>query len=637
MKTPLSILQTYWKHVAFRPMQEEIIQSVLEAKDTLVVLPTGGGKSLCYQIPTLVQGGKCLVVSPLIALMKDQVARLEQLGISAVALHAGLSKQETQDALYALESDNIRFIYLSPERLNSSFVTDHIQAWDIRLLAVDEAHCISQWGYDFRPAYLEIATIRAYLPTVPVIALTGSATKLVLQDIEDKLKMNKPSSYFQSFERPNISLSVNNAPVKINRLIEIITKISDTTIVYCNNRKRCQEISETINARGFQSTYYHAGLNYSDKEFRMQRWMQGEVPIMVCTNAFGMGIDKANVRLVIHFDTPDTPESFYQEIGRAGRDGEKAWHVLLFHEHDLENLKQHIALKYPSTETIRAIYKGLCEYLQIPIGYGELESFPFQLGDFANKFSFAVFEVLGTLKILEQHKILYLTDAFHKPSKVLVTANKGAIHQLEKELPDLDEVLKIVLRTYPGIMQIETAINEFNMAQTIGVGQDYIVEMLQKLHLHGYISYTERNSQPELVMLQERMPEKLLPLNTALLKELKSRYEKRVLFMLSYCQNSSRCRSRYLLSYFEEYKEEDCGKCDRCLMKNKKNQIQKFDQYKTVILQAIHKNGSINPEEFANSFPLHEREPIMKTVRILMDEQILLLNTNGCLIRYAQN
>lgn len=636
MKTAHSILEHYWHFTSFRNEQEAIIHAVAQGHDTVVIMPTGGGKSLCYQIPTLMSAGNCIVITPLVALMKDQVQALKQRGIPAVAIHAGLSKASLEQVYEEAANDQYRFIYVSPERLQSELIQQYVGDWNITLLAVDEAHCISQWGYDFRPAYLTIATIRNFLPPkVPVIALTGSATKIVQQDIEERLGMKHAKRFLHSFERSNISLSVNHTPVKINRLLEIVEKINSSTLIYCNTRRRCQEISETLQARGYSSTYYHAGLSAEEKDQRMQAWLSSKVPIMVCTNAFGMGIDKPDVRLVVHVDVPDSPESFYQEIGRAGRDGQKSWHVLLFHERDLENLKHNIDLKYPDIPTIKSIYKSLCEYLQIAIGDGNMIAYEFQLGEFAANFKYPVFEVLGALKILEQHNMLFLSDAFHRPSRVEVTASREAVHLLERDLPALDEMLKFLLRTYPGIMQFDTTIDEFTLARSMEVGHDYIIHQLRELSYHGFIAYQERSNQPQITLLHDRVPEDLLQLNVGLLKELKKRYEQRVLFMISYCQNNQRCRKRYLLSYFEEFKDEDCGTCDRCILKNKKNQLQKFEHYKTVILQSLKKEGFLAPEEFAKRFPAHEREPLMKTARILLDEQYLMLNKQGHFIRYA--
>lgn len=636
MKTAHSILEHYWHFTSFRNEQEAIIHAVAQGHDTVVIMPTGGGKSLCYQIPTLMSEGNCIVITPLVALMKDQVQALKQRGIPAVAIHAGLSKASVEQVYEEAANDQYRFIYVSPERLQSELIQQYVGDWNITLLAVDEAHCISQWGYDFRPAYLTIATIRNFLPPdVPVIALTGSATKIVQQDIEERLGMKHAKRFLHSFERSNISLSVNHTPVKINRLLEIVEKINGSTLIYCNTRRRCQEISETLQARGCSSTYYHAGLSAEEKDQRMQAWLSSNVPIMVCTNAFGMGIDKPDVRLVVHVDVPDSPESFYQEIGRAGRDGQKSWHVLLFHERHLDNLKHNIDLKYPDIPTIKSIYKSLCEYLQIAIGDGNMIAYEFQLGEFAANFKYPVFEVLGALKILEQHNMLFLSDAFHRPSRVEVTASREAVHLLERDLPALDEMLKLLLRTYPGIMQFETTIDEFTLARSMEVGHDYIIHQLRELSYHGFIAYQERSNQPQITLLHDRVPEDLLQLNVGLLKELKKRYEQRVLFMISYCQNNQRCRTRYLLSYFEEFKDGDCGTCDRCILKNKKNKLQKFEHYKTVILQSLKKEGFLAPEEFAKRFPAHEREPLMKTARILLDEQYLMLNKQGHFIRYA--
>lgn len=623
------ILKQYWGYTTFRPKQEDIIQHLLQGKDALAILPTGGGKSLCYQVPAMMKDGTCLVISPLVALMKDQTAGLMEKGISAVAFYSGLTGEALQDALEAMVRGAYKFVYVSPERIKSESFLDALSRTDISFVAVDEAHCISQWGYDFRPAYLQLAALRDLFPTIPFLALTASATPIVQQDIQEKLLLRNRDIFFTSFERKNISFSVFREDIKVNKILEILSKVSGSTLLYCSNRKHTQDLAETLTAHGFQASYYHAGLSAAEKDKRQDLWLRNQIRILACTNAFGMGIDKPDVRLVIHFDIPTSPESFYQEAGRAGRDGNRSYHVLLYRDQELEYLKRSSALRYPDTATLRLIYHDLCCYLEVGIGYGENEWFAFDPVDFCRKFKHDMIVVMSTIRILEQHQLWQLNEAMYAPSKVMVTSTREEMNDLERSQPTLDEVLKQLLRTYSGIHLHATAINEFEIARRMEVGRDYVIHILQQLNAQGYIEYDEQSDQPKIFFLANRISSSQLSLNTSLIAQLKGWYEKRVLYMISLASNTKRCRSRYLIAYFEEHLEEDCGICDICLKKKKKSFSERFEQMKKTILHALETTGTVNMDQLQSAFNTNDREILVQCLRLMQDEKLILMNPKG--------
>ncbi|HWC52926.1 MAG TPA: ATP-dependent DNA helicase RecQ, partial [Chitinophagaceae bacterium] len=416
------ILKQYWGFDSFRPLQKEIIESILEGKDTLALMPTGGGKSLCYQIPALAKEGMCLVISPLIALMKDQVENIRKKGITAFAIYSGMSRKEIMNTLKVATNSNCKFLYVSPERLETALFKEYLPGMDINLIAVDEAHCISQWGYDFRPPYLRIAALREELPDIPVLALTASATPEVQEDICEKLKFKNQNIFRQSFERPNLSYSVFEVDSKINKIIEILKKVPGSAIVYCKSRKRTKEISELLHLQNISSDYYHAGLAQEDRNRKQEEWIQNKTRVIVCTNAFGMGIDKPDVRTVIHADVPDCLENYYQEAGRAGRDGKKSFAVLLYDEKDLHELEELTTQRFPPLSEIRNVYQAVSNYLQIPSDSGQGESYDFDIADFIKKFKLNSHTVLFSLKALEQEGWLAFNEQVFIPSAVQFTA-----------------------------------------------------------------------------------------------------------------------------------------------------------------------------------------------------------------------
>lgn len=632
MDTPLQILQQYWHYNEFRSGQLDIIQHILEGKDTLGILPTGGGKSICYQVPGMVLSGVTIVISPLIALMKDQSFGLSKRGITAEVVFSGQNREEVEEIYRKVARGKLKFLFVSPERIQSSLFLEYLHDWNISLLAVDEAHCISQWGYDFRPPYLQIAKLRPLLDNVPIIALTASATPFVQHDIIEKLQFKSYKKFFTSFVRNNISFSAFRVENKIVKTIDILQKVNGTAIVYCKNRRRTKDLAETLQAHGFSADYYHAGLTQEIRSRKQDEWLQNKTRIIVCTNAFGMGIDKPDVRLVIHYDVADIPEAYYQEAGRAGRDGLKSYAVILFQEKDLEDLNTGIALKYPNLNTIRRIYNLLNQYLQIPFGGGNEAIIDFEISDFCLKYQLNVIEALSTIKLLEMQNFWMLSESVFLPSRVNVIADKTMIQELEHYHPELDEILKCLLRMYGGIINHYTPINEFLMAQKLSVAKDYIQAQLTELHNHKFIDYIKVKDDPQLFYQHDRVPESQLFPNMNEIDVLKKKYQERVDFMINFVEQKTSCRSIKLISYFGENLMQKCGQCDICLLEKKKKQPLEFDTLKNTILHEISLKGSVNIKSFCRNYSSLRQDEVMNIIRFLLDEKIVRLNLDGELI-----
>jgi len=458
--TPQHILKKYWGHDTFRTLQESIINVILEGNDVLAILPTGGGKSICFQVPTMMKDGCCLVVTPLIALMEDQVQQLQKKDIAAAAITAGMSNQETELILRECIDGSLKFLYVSPERLETKMFLNVTSEMPISLIAVDEAHCVSQWGYDFRPAYLNIAKIRTHFRNAPIIALTASATEEVKNDIIEKLMMVKGRTFMSSFSRPNLAYAAEKCTDKTNRLIEVLKKVKGTGIVYCKSRKRTNEISDLIKNHGIESNFYHAGLDRDTRKLRQEEWINGTTKVMVCTNAFGMGIDKGDVRLVIHADMPDCLENYYQEAGRAGRDGKKSYALLLYNNQDIEELKKLPDIRFPTINTIRKVYQSLANYFQIPNSFGGEQYYDFDMDDFMQKFNLKANEVIYSLQALKNERIISYQEQVYKPSFAQFTSSRTDIEEFEINNPNSELVIKALLRTYSGIIDMPVRINE---------------------------------------------------------------------------------------------------------------------------------------------------------------------------------
>ena len=569
-QAPLAVLKQYWGYETFRPLQEDIIHSVLKGKDTLALLPTGGGKSICYQIPALCKSGLCLVVSPLIALMKDQVEQLRRRGITAFAIYSGMSRKEVIHILRTASESNCKFLYVSPERLETQLFLDYLPNLMINLVAVDEAHCISQWGYDFRPPYLRIAQLREFLDEVPVLALTASATPRVQEDIMKQLAFEQPAVFRQSFERPNLSYSLFDTDAPINRIIDILQKVPGSSLVYCRSRKRCKEISGLLQLQGIMADFYHAGLSAEERSLKQESWIQNKIQTMVCTNAFGMGIDKPDVRVVIHADVPECLENFYQEAGRAGRDGKKAYSVLLYNQRSLQELAELPTIRFPEIKEIRETYQSIMNFLQLPAYSGAGEYFPFDLGDFIRKFKVPMPLLLATLKTLEQEALLSFNEQVFLPARVQFICNKELLYEFERLHPSLEPLIKLLLRTYEGIFDNLVSVYESSLAFHLRLKKEDVLQQFATLHAYRIIEYQPQLDSPQIFFLRDRVPTEILSINKAYLEERKKVFTERIESFLHFITNTGDCRSQLIAAYFGDTQVPACGICDNCLQKKKK-------------------------------------------------------------------
>ncbi len=579
MPSPLSILQQYWQYESFRPQQAEIIQSVLHGKDTLAIMPTGGGKSICYQVPALLLDGICLVISPLIALMKDQVDNLQKRGIPAAAIHSGLTYYEINTILQDTVNGNYKFLYVSPERLQTEVFTAFVTDMSVNIIAVDEAHCISQWGYDFRPSYLRITSLRNILPNVPILAVTASATAAVEADIIDKLNFENFNVIRQSFERANLSFSVFKTDSKINKLAEILNNVQGSSIVYCRNRKTTKQVSELLALQNITADFYHAGLTQEQRVSKQEAWIKNSTRVIVCTNAFGLGIDKPDVRTVIHYDVPDCLENYYQEAGRAGRDGKKAYAVLLYHSEDAAWLQAQPDVRFPSIYNIRKVYQALADFLQIPVGIGEGNYYDFDLGEFARNFQLDIHLVINSLKVLEQEGHLAFNESIFLPAQANFTAPKMVLNDFELSHPALEPVMKCLLRTYEGIYDNRVSINEKLIAKLTRRNLEKVRDDLQQLKSLGIIDYLPHKETPQINFILNRAPAEFLYIDNATYQQRKAEFELRVEAMLKFMHLTG-CRSKYIATYFGDASAKDCGICDNCLQQ--KNKGTKKDEFKEI-------------------------------------------------------
>lgn len=562
------ILKNYWGFDNFRPLQQEIIESVLSGKDTLALMPTGGGKSLCYQVPALAREGMCLVITPLIALMKDQVENLRKKNITAYSVYSGMSRKEVLNVLKVVTESNCKFLYVSPERLETKLFKEYLPGMGINLVAVDEAHCISQWGYDFRPSYIRIAALREELPGIPVLALTASATPDVQQDICDKLSLSFiPASwqiFRQSFERPNLSYSAFRVDSKTNKILDVLNKVAGTAIIYCRSRKRTKEISDLLQLQGIAADYYHAGLVQDDRNLKQTRWIENKTRVIVCTNAFGMGIDKPDVRVVIHADLPECLENYYQEAGRAGRDGKTAYAVLLYDPHALQELETSSSIRFPSQEEVRKVYEAISNYLQVPVGGGANEYFDFDIADFLRKFKLDSHTTLYSLKTLEQEGWLAFNDQVFMSSTIRFTTDKVYLHQFERTNPAKELLLKTLLRSYEGIFDQSVFISEWMLAGLLKTSGEEIRKDLAELDRAGIIDYQPQKNSPQVLLLRNRYRTQEITIDMVAYNQRKERFQKRVSEMIRYVKEEVECRSRIIGSYFGDKEIPACGICDNC-------------------------------------------------------------------------
>lgn len=569
---PQAILQKYWGYPTFRPLQQEIIEYVVAGHDTLALLPTGGGKSICFQVPALALEGVTLVVSPLIALMKDQVRQLRERGIVADAIYSGMRATDIDRILDNAVYGNTKLLYLSPERLKTQLAIERIRKMPLALLAVDEAHCVSQWGYDFRPPYLEIADIRQYHPQVPVIAVTATATPEVVIDIQQKLAFKASSKVFQqSFVRDNLTYVIRESESKEQELLKILKGVSGTSIIYVRSRRLTQLIAEQLRRRNISATAYHAGLSHEDRDKRQAAWISGEARVVVATNAFGMGIDKPNVRSVIHYDLPDSPEAYFQEAGRGGRDGRPSYAVVLYQEEDALLLRQQYEISYPELKEVRRVYRALGSYLQLAIGSGKDESYDFDLADFSATFHLKARPTYFCLRILEKAGYIHLTEAFHQPAKLQFLIDKEQLYDYQLKNPPSGRIIKAILRQAQGIFTEPVKTREGTLANFLEIPLEHLQATFRKFHGEGIADYYPAKDKAQIIFLTERLDPDNLSFDLKTLEFLRERALHRINTMISYVSLPI-CRSQQLLRYFGEADAPSCGKCDACLT-NKKSAL----------------------------------------------------------------
>ncbi len=617
------ILARYWGFSGFRPIQEEIIGSVAEGRDTLALMPTGGGKSLTFQVTALAEEGICIVVTPLIALMKDQVENLLKRGIKAQAVFSGMTRGEIDVALDNCVYGDYKFLYVSPERLASQLFRERLKKMKVNLIAVDEAHCISQWGYDFRPAYLKIAEMREILPGVPVLALTATATGDVVDDIQKKLLFSSPNVIRTSFERKNLHYQVEITEDKHRRLLEITEKIPGSGIVYARNRRKTFEIAKFLSGKGISADYYHAGLGSETRSLRQNEWMKGKTRVIVATNAFGMGIDKADVRFVIHFDIPDTLESYFQEAGRAGRDGRVSFAVLFFNDSDRANADKRVPVKFPDPEMIRKVYHALGSYFQIPFGGGKGAILDFNITDFASRYGFNATHAYYSLKSLETEGYLELTDEINNPSRIHFKVGRDDLYRFQVANADFDGFIKLLLRTYSGVFSGFVPIDEEFLSRRAGTSREIVCQYLIRLGRLKIISYIPRRKSPLIIMNTERLDHNSLFISSASINSRKEHYISKLNSVYSYVNSGIRCRSVYLLGYFGEKDAARCGHCDLCRKKDESGLSRyEFDLISGNIKEAV-KHGNTQPDELVGllEFP---PDKVLKVIRFLLDNSVLV-------------
>ncbi|MGB4205875.1 MAG: ATP-dependent DNA helicase RecQ [Bacteroidales bacterium] len=614
-----SILVKYWGYTEFRPLQEDIIKSVMDGRDTLALLPTGGGKSVCFQVPALAKDGLCLVITPLIALMQDQVENLKRRDINAAAIYSGMNQRQIELVLDNCMFGDVKFLYLSPERLETEKFLAVLPRLPVNLIAVDEAHCISQWGYDFRPPYLRIAAIREFLPDVPVLALTATATPLVVRDIQNKLSFKEENVFQKSFERSNLTYVVQHEEDKMGRLLKICNRINGTGIVYVRNRRKTREIAEFLNKNIISANFYHAGLDTTTRDNRQAAWMKGEVRVMVSTNAFGMGVDKPNVRFVVHTDLPDSLEAYFQEAGRGGRDGNQSYAVILYDNSDIIELKHNLNLTYPAVDVIKQVYHTLGNYYQLATGSGKDRSYDFELSEFCNRYNLNPVVSYNALKFLEKEGYISLNEEVGSPSLINIRVKKDNLYRFQVENPYYDSFIKLILRSYTGLFTTFVRISEAEIARRMPMPVNDVIRNLHALNKFGLISYVPRKEKPQLIFLTERLDVSSLQISTYNYKDRLDAAKTRLESVIHYVQNRDTCRSIMLLDYFGEKDGKRCGKCDVCVERNRMELKDiEFNKIVEQIKQLLSKQA-LSMEEIVGLIKGFNDDKILKAFRWLLE------------------
>ncbi len=619
------VLTRHWGFTSFRPLQEEIIRSVMEGKDTLALMPTGGGKSITFQVPAIAMEGLCLVITPLIALMKDQVNRLNSLEIKSMAIHSGMTPEEIDIALDNCIYGNYKFLYISPERIPTRIFHSRLPRLELNLVAVDEAHCISQWGYDFRPSYLRIASIRDVIPAdVPFIALTASATKAVVEDIMEKLEFRDKNVLKTSFERKNIAYLVRKAEDKGTYLVKTILKVKGSGIVYVRSRKKSKEIAELLVSNGISADFYHAGLPAELRDKKQTSWTTGETRVIVATNAFGMGIDKAEVRFVVHWDIPDSIEEYFQESGRAGRDNKPAWAVLLYSQSDKKRLEDSLKRKFPPVEKIKDVYEALCNYLNVPVGSGKDNVFDFNMADFVSKYRLPVIETYNSLNLLQREGYAEFTEEINNPSRVHFIVGRDDLYKFQVANESFDGFIKLLLRSYTGMFTEFVAINEETLARKSALTRDAIYRFLVKLSSLNIIRYIPGKKTSLVIFTEERLERKALIISPQNYLQVREKHIFRINKMIDYADLNTKCRSVTLLDYFGE-EADRCGICDVCRDRNELDLSKyEFDLILDEIKEVL--TGRKSDARELVSKVNHPEEEVVKVIRWLLDHNKLVMD-----------
>ncbi len=621
MSEALLLLQKHWKHDNFRTPQEAIIQSVLDGKDTFALLPTGGGKSVCYQIPALFLDGICLVVSPLIALMKDQVQNLQSKNIKAIALTGGVSQDEVSNLLDNCQFGNYKFLYLSPERLQHDWIVERLKQLPINLIAIDEAHCVSQWGHDFRPAYLKISELKTAFPKTPFLALTATATKRVQEDICKNLALENPQFFTKSFTRENLAYHVIKTEDKLFKIQQILTKNPQSSIIYVRNRKSCIETSQQLNQLGFSTTFYHGGLPAKEKEKNMQSWLENKAQVMIATNAFGMGIDKPDVKTVIHIQLPENIENYYQEAGRAGRNGEKAFALILTNTSDIQYTKRQFIDVLPDKKFVRDVYVKLNNYFRIAYGEGFNERFAFNLNQFCAQYNFPILKAFNSLQFLDRQGILtFQSESSEKISLQFIIPSKEVIRYISLH-PHDEAIITTILRTYSGIFDIETTINPHLVAKKSNTSEAAVEKVIDQLAESQCIILHAKNNDSSITFNEVREDDLTINRVAKFLEHQNQLKQNQFQSVIDYISDEKTCKNKLLLAYFDEITEEDCGICSYCFSKKKSNPIENT----SLILQLLQK-GNLSSREIENSLQISS-EALIFALQLLLENHKIAINS----------